>query len=358
MKIIDRYIVSEMMAPFILGVLGFIMIMTVDLIFTFTDLIINRGVPIVAVLRLIVFKLPAIMVLTFPVATLFATTMTLGRLGKDYEIVALRTSGISLFRISLPIILTAGVISMISFVGNEKIVPYANHVSENIIRQVILRQPLPDIRENVFFKDASNRYFYIGRVHPKTNAMDNIMVYEMTGGNIPQVIIAKNAVWKDRMWTLQNGIIHKFDDTGHLSYETTFDSMKIFISENMLSFSQQKTTEEMSSNELKGLMTLLKKGGVNTQALSVDYQMKFAVPVVSLIFALIGIPLSLPAIRSGKTWGIVIVVCMIFTYYVFASIFRSLGRGGIINPALAAWGPPLLTFIIGTFLIIKEGKYK
>jgi lipopolysaccharide export LptBFGC system permease protein LptF len=81
-----------------------VLIMITDLIFTLTDLIINKGVPASAVLQLLFFKLPAILTLTFPVTTLFGTAMALGRFSSDNEMVALRTSGVSLFRISVPIV--------------------------------------------------------------------------------------------------------------------------------------------------------------------------------------------------------------------------------------------------------------
>src|SRR3989338_10631245 len=102
MKIIDRYVSSEMIGPFLIGVVGFILVLTVDLLFTMADLIINKGVPLWAVLKLLVYKLPSLLVMTFPVSTLFGTVMALGRLAKDNEIVALRTSGVTLFRLSVP----------------------------------------------------------------------------------------------------------------------------------------------------------------------------------------------------------------------------------------------------------------
>ena len=125
-----------MFPQFMLGVAGFILIMITDLLFTLTDLIINRGVPFLIILKLLIYKLPAIMVLTYPVSTLFAVTMTMGRLGKDSEITALRTSGVNLLRISLPIFGLALFISMMAFLMDERVVPYTNHVSENIIRQI------------------------------------------------------------------------------------------------------------------------------------------------------------------------------------------------------------------------------
>jgi len=77
-----------------------------------------------------------------------------------------------------------------------------------------------------------------------------------------------------------------------------------------------------------------------------------------LIFAIIGLPLSIPAIRGGRTWGMMLTIVIMFTFYVFASVFRSLGRGGLISPLLAAWTPQMLFGILGVVLLFRDAKLK
>ena len=357
MKTIDRYISSEFMPPFLLGIIGFILIMITDLLFTYTNLIINKGVPLLIVLKLLVFKLPAIMVLTFPVSTVFATSMLLGRMSSSNEIVVLRTSGISLIRIATPILLIAVLVSFSSYFVNEKVVPWTNHVSENIVRQMILKRPLPKIKENVFFKDASNRYFYVKKVNRKDNILEEIMVYETAGDNFPRVITARNAIYTSTVWRLKNGLIHRFDKSGKLTYQAKFDRMEVLVDENIINFTEQRTTYEMNSGELRGLINMLNKGGVNTAALTVDLLMKISIPTTCFIFALVGIPFSLQGIRSGRMWGVLFTIILIFTFYVFASIFRSLGHGGIVPPLMAAWFPNFLFGGIGLALLLKKVRF-
>lgn len=358
MKVLDRYIISEMAGPFFIGVVGFIMVMTVDLLFTLADLIVNKGVPLLAVLRLLLYKLPSILVLTFPVSTLFSTAMALGRMGKDNELVALRTSGISLFRIARPIILVGLLVSLISFITNEKIVPYANYVSINIIREIIYRQPLPNVKENVFFKDQQNRYYYVRRVDTKKRTMEDIMVYEVTSEKFPRVITAQRARFRGAEWELDDGIVHNYDNKGFLKYESIFAQMKLNVSENMLSFSDQKGAQEMSSKELKNMIVLLQKGGGNSNEYQTELLMKYSVPLTCFVFALIGIPFALPSPRSGRTWGLVVTIVFMFTFYVFASVFRSLGKGGIIPPVWAAFTPQATFAVIGAALLFREGYWK
>ncbi|MFH1825983.1 MAG: LptF/LptG family permease [bacterium] len=358
LKVLDKYISQEMLGPFLIGVLGFVLVLAVDLLFTMADLIINKGVPLWAVVKLLIYKMPAIMVLTFPVSTLFATAMALGRLAKDSELVALRTSGVTLFRIALPILIIGFIVSVASYVTNEKIVPHANHVSNNIIRQIIYKQPLPEVKENVFFKDAHNRHYFARKVDMKTKVMENIMVYEITEEKFPRVILAKSATFEGRVWDLREGIIHRYDDKGYLNYEATFSEMKINVSEDIMNFSGQKGPQEMTSDELKSTIMVMEKGGGSTSVFRTELLMKYSIPLTCFVFALIGIPFSLPSPRSGRTWGMVMTIVFMFTFYVFASVFRSLGKGGVLPPAVAAFTPQLSFIIIGGALLYWQGRYK
>lgn len=357
-KILDRYLTVEVLGPFFLGIVGFVLVMTVDLLFTFVDLIINKGVPLLSVVKLLIFKLPAILILTYPVATLFGVAMAIGRLAHDNEISALRTSGISFFRIAVPIIVISLIISGISYFTNEKLVPIANRESSKIIRQIVTRHPLPDIRQNVFFKDAYNRYFYVRKMDTKDKTLQDIMVYELYSGKLPQVITAKSAKLDDLLLTLSSGVIHKFDKKGRLEYEATFKEMDLNLAESPITVGEQKTAQEMDIQELKSKIESFKKGGISTKSLQTDLYMKYSVPLTCFVFALIGIPLALPGIRGARGWGMILTIVLMFTFYVFASVFRSLGRGGILTPMLAAWMPQMLFAALGVILLFREGHYK
>jgi len=355
-KILDRYLAWEVLSPFLLGIAGFVLVMTVDLLFTFVDLIINKGIPLGEVAKLLLFKLPSIMVMTFPVATLFGIAMCLGRLSKDNELAALRTSGVSFFRIALPILVISLLISVLSFFTNERLVPYSNHLSEQIIRNIILRQPLPEVKENIFFKDAYNRYFYIGRLDAKTKTLENVMIYELEEGKLPRVMTAQTATLDRLVLNLNKGLIHNFDASGHLEYEAEFTNMTVNLNEDPLAMSDIRTSQEMDSRELSTQIHSLSKVGASVNSLQTDLFMKYSVPLTPLIFALIGIPLAIPGLKSGRTWGIILTIVVMFTFYVFASVFRSLGRGGIMPPLLAAWTPQLMFGALGAGLLIHERK--
>ena len=250
MKTLDRYLVREFLGPWLVGIAGFILILTTDLLFTLTDMIINRGIPLGAVVKLMIYKIPALLVLTYPVATLFGAAMTMTRLSNDNELIAMRTSGIPFRRIAVPLVAVGIIISVLSLVTNELIVPRANFVSENLIRQVFLKQPTPAIKEQVFFRGHHNRYFYIQKVHTREPILDGVMIYEFDEGPYPRIITAKRATYEKKTWTLEQGTIHNFLANGMLSYAATFEALGVTVAEDPIYFTEQKTSQEMNAREL------------------------------------------------------------------------------------------------------------
>lgn len=354
--ILDRYIYKDFSGPFLLAVGGFVIIGIIDILFTLVDLFVNSGVPFWVVTRLLLYKVPAIMVLFFPMAALFSIMLLLVRMAKENELTILRTSGVHMFRVLAPIFLLAILVSGLSFYINEKIVPWANHVSDNLIQKSIEKTPPPDVVENIFFRDTGDRYFYIKKVNAKQGIMNTIMIYELTSG-FPRIISADSAKWDKKTWTLQNGYIQEFNEDGLANYTSKFDAFKIHVDREVQSFyTMQKTTREMDSRELKEQIKSLEKSGINTRNYKVEYYMKSSIPFACFIFMIIGIAFCLWFVHSGKDWwGVIFAVCIsvlaVGFYFFLVAVFRSLGRSGLIIPFIGAWMPNILYGAIGLFLI-------
>lgn len=359
LNILDRYLLKEFTGPFLLAVGGFVLIGIVDLVFTLVDLFINSGVPLLVVSRLLIYKIPAIMVLFFPMAVLFSIMLLLVRLAKDNEITVLRTSGINLGRLLIPLFILAILTSALSFLINEKVVPWANHVSDNLIQKAIEKIPPPDIVENTFFRDFGDRFFYIKNVDAKKSTMKTIMIYELTNG-FPRVIVAEAATWNNKTWELINGYIQEFNTEGIVSYTSKFATMKIHVDREVQSFyTMQKTPREMDSAELKKQIKSYEKGGIDSRNLKVEYYMKSSVPFACAVFAIVGISFCLLFVKSGKDWwGVIFAVCIsvlaVGFYFFMVAVFRSLGRSGFFWPFIAAWMPNIIYTIIGGYLILYQ----
>jgi len=356
-KIIDRYIITQVMSYF-LGVVALLTILLiVETMFELMEMLINKKVPVINVVELLVYRLPAFLVLTFPVSLLGSSELAIAQMSTNNELAAMRTGGISFRRIMKPFLVVAVFVSILSFVTNDYIVPEANHKSQNIIREIVLKQGPPQIQRNVFFRDAENRYFYINRLDEENMIMREIMVYEMTRERFPRVITAREGRWVEDTWELRFGTVYNYNEAGKITYEMSFQDMEIIVKDELQDFFRnQRTPQEMSSRELRQQIQILSDAGVDTKNFEVDYHVKYSYPLVAVIFAMIGVPLGTQMKRSTKATGIIISIGLVFIYYVIYSLCRSLGRGGMIDPFVSAWIPNVLFLMLGIFLVLKAEK--
>jgi len=356
-KILDRYIIKEVMSFVALAVAALTIMLIMQTLFELTEMLINKKVGWVYIVKLLAYRLPAFLVVTFPISLLASSELAIGNLSTNGEITAMRAGGISLRRIIFPFLVAAFGISILSFLINDYVVPEANHISQNIIREIVLKKGPPNIKRNVFFRDAENRYFYINRLDEKNMIMQDIMVYELTREKFPRTITAKTGKWVVDTWKLENGTIYNYDEEGKITYEMSFANLDIIVKEDLQKFfKNQRTPQEMSSKELKQQIDILQQAGANTKNFEVDYHLKYSIPFSGLIFVLLGVPLGLQVKRGSKATGIIISIVLVLLYYILLSTTRSFGRGGMMDPFIAAWIPNASFGIIGLIIMLKAER--
>ena len=354
LKILDRYIISEVLSFVVLTSSALTIMLIVRTLFELTDMLINERIAWPYIIKLLVYRLPAFLVLTFPMSLLASSELAIGRLSTDSEITALRAGGISLRRIIIPFLIAALVVSILSFVINDYVVPEANYLSQNIICEIVQKEGPSYIRRNVFFRDAENRYFYVSQFNEKNMIIQDIIVYEFNGEGSFRTITAKEGTWVADTWKLENGTIYNNHESEEGAYEMSFTTLDIILKEDLQKFfKNQRTPQEMSSKELKQQIDILQQAGADTKSLEVDLYMKYSVPFSGLIFVLLGVPLGLRVKRGSKATGIIISIVLVFIYYISVSTIRSFGRGGGMVPVLAAWLPNIIFAILGTILIFR-----
>jgi LPS export ABC transporter permease LptF len=361
-KILDKYIIKEITFPFLASVIIITIILLGNFLFQLTDLIIVKEVPIPLVLELLLYNLPDIIVRTFPIAILFSTMTEIGRLNRENEITAFRMGGISLYRLIIPVLILGLLISGLTYVFNEEVVPWSNHKARNIIRNTILKESMPNTQEEVFFRGPKGRLFYVKEYNEEDETLNNIIIYNMKSNNqdetFPEVITANKGTIKENVWILENGIIHEYNDEGNIILESQFDKMEFQITEEMREvYGNQKTTDEMSREELAKNIKLFKQSGITVNSLLVDYHLKLAQPLVAFIFVLIAVPLSLTN-KESKVVNITFTIIIIFAYYLLLSVCRSLGRNEILPPLLAAWLPNITFLILGLLILFWKESFE
>jgi lipopolysaccharide export system permease protein len=191
-RILPWYILRQHLVPFLLGFGVVTFIFEMDVLFDYLDLVINRGVPVAAVLQLFILSLGFVVVLSVPCAVLVAELMTFGRLSQDNEITALRASGIHLFRAMLPSLAAAVVLAAGLTLFNNYVYPDANHAFANLLVDIHRMHPTVKLQEGVFITDLPGYNLIVKSVNGRTNEMRGVTIYQMNAGGPPTTILAKS----------------------------------------------------------------------------------------------------------------------------------------------------------------------
>lgn len=353
LNISDRYVLSELLKPFFAGVVAFMIIMISNTLYIFAELIVKSNAGIDVVLKMILYSLPAIIVVTLPVAYMFATLLALGRLGRDSEIIALRACGVSLSRIIFPVILLSLVISGAGFYIQEKAVPWANQQTLEVLKDMMRRDPLKAVKPKVFLS-SEDRDFFVNDVDREKSELKEIYVIDQTGSAFPQIIAAETATREQNTWKLNNGILRKLEENGFIDHEIRFRGMEIQMEiKPDLVFNNQLDVRSLASGDAQKLIEDKKARGENTNKDELDYHTKFSLPLATFFTILLAAPIGIMFSKMGNYFGVAISIALVFVWYVTYSIFTSLGSAGTVAPLLAAWVQNIVFGGLGLILLME-----
>lgn len=358
MKLLDTYLVREILSPFLFGIAAFTSIISgSSVLFQLVSKAIKYGFPWLSTVQLLMYQLPAIISITLPMAILLATILVIGRLSSNLEVLALRSSGVHIFRILVPILSVALMISLINIIFNEIVVPKANY------HGTILSESLK--KTSISLKEAVNLTQYDETGSPlriinvreiNDTLLKDITIAEYDAGRLSRVIRSKTGEW-DAVggWVFFDGIMHVFTEKNYdelmmINFKKEMINLKL----NPYSFlEKEKDVDEMSARELRQFIDKQILLGNPVQELWVDYYVKFAMPFACLIFSIIGAAVSFQPHRSNSAVGMGVSIIIILSYYIIYSLSLVLGIGEFIPPVLAAWLPNIIVGVVGMILLNK-----
>ncbi|HAE39068.1 MAG TPA: hypothetical protein DCG57_10580 [Candidatus Riflebacteria bacterium] len=355
-RILDRYIFTQLIGPFLFGFFLFVTIIAIDPMMSALQSIVNENVKLSVMGRWFLNRLPQDMIFTFPMSVLLANLLVFGRMSKDSETTALRAGGTNFFRILLPVIAFALLITFISFTFNELVVPGSNERARNIRRQEIMRLIEPEASENSIMRTSDGAFAYARKVFEKRGQMEKVLLeYYDDKGVLTKRISAATADWNGDAWILKHAVIQNYTQTAVPAPESMAAIRIDTIEETPEDFARQsKKPTEMSYNELKNRIDAYERAQfMDTTEMRVGLAMKTSLPFASFFFAIIGASFGLTNNRSGAFIGFGVSILIIFIYYVLMSFFSALGKSGHIPPMLAAWAQNII-FAFAGFYIVKS----
>jgi lipopolysaccharide export system permease protein len=357
LKLLDRYIANEFWQPLLFGI-GIVtgVYFGADQLKTIFNLIMKAGVPWNLAMMILGLHLPQIVVLTIPIGVLLGTLLVFNRMSGDSEIIALRTSGVSFYRIMVAPLIFGIVTSLFSFGINEALVPIANQTSKKLEFLALYKSELPAGQANFTYmergKDLSlSRIFYIGYYDGK--AIFNVIILDFTRNKLVQIVSAARGAWKHGEWVLEQGRTYALAGDSDITRILQFEKLTIpGIKNAQQALETQKVApKDMSIKQLWDYMEVLKQSNSLSSDLIVRFHQKFSQPLACLIVALAGAPLGLLARRSRSNIGLVYSAIIVFVYYVLQSSSGALGESGRLDPIVAAWLPNIVIGTVGVIIL-------
>ena len=357
LKLIDRYIANEFWQPLLFGI-GIVtgVWFGADQLRTIFNLIMRAGVPINMAFTILGLHLPEIIVMTIPIGVLLGTLLVFNRLSSDSEIIAMRTSGVSFYRIMVAPLIFGLMTSIASFAVNEFVVPVANRTSKKLEFLALYKSELPSGQANFTYmergKDLTlNRVFYIGLCDGKN--LYNVIILDFTRNKLVQIISAASGMWNHGEWILREGRTYVLAGNSDITRILQFKTLKLPGIQNVQKIMDtgKVVPKEMNMWELGNYIKLLGESNAVSNDLLVRYYQKVAQPLACLIVALAGAPLGLLARRSRSNLGLIYSAVVVFLYYVLQSTSGALGESGRISPMLAAWLPNIFVGTLGLIIL-------
>lgn len=364
-RTLNRYIFQEMLAPFCLGLAVFTSILLTARILKMVELVVNRGIPLFEMLKIFAYILPAFLEVTVPMALLLALLLAFSRLSADRETIAIKTSGISLYQVTVPAAVFVLFICLLTLFLTLHARPWGNTALKAALYEVTKTRATAGLQEKVFNTDFDGLVLYVEEIHPPGTLLQGIMIADRSDPQQHNTIFARTGLLIPNEQT-HSLTLRLFDGTIHsvLSQEKSYHRTNFTVYDVTLSLAatlaarktRDKDPQEMTLPELKQTIARKQAAGSSVNAELVELHRRFSIPFACVAFALAGLPLGMQPTRAIRARGFTLSLALIFLYYIFLTIGEDLGRKGILPTALALWLPNLVLGGIGGCLFLRAAR--
>ena len=355
-KVLDKYIFTSLIGPFFFGFFLFVTIIAIDPMINALQYVVNENTAFSVMFRWFINRLPQDMIFTFPMSVLLANLLVFGTMSRGSETTAMRAGGINFYRILVPVMAFATLVTIVSFIFNETVVPGSNSRAKRIKRQEIHKLVEPDVTENSILRTSDGSFAYARKVFEKQQKMERVLFeYYDDKGVLEKRISASDAEYTDGKWILKNVIEQKYSEKDTVADPVSIPEMTLEIKESPRDFAREtKRVNEMSYMELKARIEAYERSQfMDTTEMRVGLAGKTSLPFASIFFAIIGASFGLQNSRSGAFVGFGVSIGIIFFYYVLMSFFSALGKSGYLPPMLSAWMQNIIFAILGLIIVKK-----
>lgn len=363
-RILDRYMFREVFMTFLFGICAFSAVFIGSgTLFRIAQYITEYGASLASVTKIFFLSLPGVVIWTFPMSMLLGCLLAFGRLSAASEITAMKSCGISFYRISAPALILGFFVSLFAVWFNEYIVPWSNSAYARVLNYEIMKNTVPQSQEHIIIKDIQEgqivRLIYARLYDATTETMQGVTLQVFDGGRASHVEEAEYAKWDNDKWIMYEGKLYDIpkDSKKDAQHKLSFARQILPIADSPSDILRaQKKPEELTIKELREQIRILQERFVNTKKMETELYQRFTVPFASFIFALVAIPLGLQPQRASSSRGFALSLIIIFIYYVFMTMGGAVAQSGAAPAMLAVWLPNIIGLVAGVFLMRQAAR--
>src|SRR5438094_34860 len=355
--LIDRYLVREYLIYIGTGLaVGAVLILVVDLL-QYLDRFLRVKPPFLYILQHLFYRLPGSLYEGLPIIVLISTVFLFLSLTQARELDAMKAAGISLYRASLPVLLVALSISLVSVVLQETVLPVINSKADDVDRVKIRgNQPRHLQRQTqIWYRSSDTRFMRMELLDPIERSLDGLLVVGITPDfRLADRLDARKARWTREGWMLSDGVYRHVGPGNHVSADPFAERLATMPEQINDLIQVQQGPETMSFRELRTYVTRLAETGHNVGKYLVDLYRKLSFPLIHLIMALVAIPFALSSPRTGgRAVGIGVAILISVGYWVIHSIAIAFAKAELLPPLLGAWTANIVFAGVGAALFLR-----
>jgi LPS export ABC transporter permease LptF/LPS export ABC transporter permease LptG len=365
-KLLDRYIVREMVPPTSLGLLVFTFILLIDQIPRLLAILVARSADATTIFRVFLNLLPSILAVTLPMAFLLGVLLAFGRMASDSEIVALRAVGVSPLRLLGPVLALSLVTGLATFYINAVALPAANQAHRELVFSLVVSKARTVVKPRTFTDDLlpGRMMLYVSDIAAESGVWRNVFIHDNSDVREPKVMLAREGqlvIDKEKhkvRLQLGAGTLHTFSIVNPKDYrQARFDShgFDLPFDEFFPKLPLSKGDREMTLPELAEQMGKRQAAGRPPKEwarFAVEWHKKFAIPSACVVFGVLGLGLSLGSKKEARSAAFALSIGVIFVYYIIIRLGEQAGDTGLMSPFLAMWGANIVLGAAAAVLLV------
>ncbi len=366
--LIDRYILSQLIGPLVFSV-GLVSILGVAIgyLSDLANKVVESNLPLVQAFEIILLKVPEFTAYALPISMMLSTLLTYGRLSNDSELIALRVCGASLYRLVVPAFMVSLVMTGITFMFSELIVPAANYRVTSILVEHLQEERPYWQNKDIFYPDYEKVVLPDGSTEKQLRhlffaekfdgqKLETLTVLEWLEKRLNRIVVSDSATWngQEETWDFFNGTIYQLAPDSSYQDTYSFKHRQLPLTKTAFEFAQQgRDPYEMNIFQAQKYMKILRvmEDEQKLRTFQVRIQQKIAFPFICVVFGVIGSALGTSPQYINRAIGFGLSVIVVFIYYLLGFLVGSLGLIGIVSPFIAGWLPNIVGLCMGLYLL-------